>query len=110
MARSNQHRMFRRLYDWEIELFFKWIKQHLKIKRFFGRTENAVRIQLLTALISYLLVALYKQTHGLKRSLWDCLCLVRATLFQRPDIDASAYRKRRTHTEHMARIQPTLFP
>ncbi len=82
----------------------------MKIKRFFGRTENAVRIQLLTALISYLLVALYKQTHGLKRSLWDCLCLVRATLFQRPDIDASAYRKRRTHTEHMARIQPTLFP
>lgn len=94
---------------WGIELFFKWIKQHLKIKQFFGRTENAVRIQLLTALISYLLVALYKQTHGLKQSLWECLCLVRATLFQRPDIEASRYRKRRIQSEQMARIQPGLF-
>ena len=94
---------------WNIELFFKWIKQHLKIKKFFGRTENAVRIQLLTALISYLLVALYRQTHGLKQSLWECLCLIRATLFQRPDIDASRYRKRRQHVEQMALIQPSLF-
>ena len=94
---------------WDIELFFKWIKQHLKIKKFFGRTENAVRIQLLTALISYLLVALYKQTHGLKQSLWECLCLIQATLFQRPEIDASRYRKRRQHEEQMARIQPSLF-
>lgn len=94
---------------WDIELFFKWIKQHLKIKKFFGRTENAVRIQLLTALISYLLVALYRQTHGLKKSLWECLCLIRATLFHRPDIDASQYRKRRQHALQMARIQPCLF-
>lgn len=94
---------------WAIELFFKWIKQHLKIRKFFGRTENAVRIQLLTALISYLLVALHKQTHGLKPSLWECLCLVRATLFQRPDIEASLYRKRRRQAEQMARIQPSLF-
>lgn len=94
---------------WEIELFFKWIKQHLKIKKFFGRTENAVRIQLLTALISYLLVALYKQTHGLKQSLWNCLCLVRATLFQRPEIEASRYRKRRMQSEQMARMQLGLF-
>lgn len=94
---------------WDIELFFKWIKQHLKIKKFFGRTENAVRIQLLTALISYLLVALYKLTHGLKQSLWDCLCRVRATLFQRPDIEAARYRQRRRQTEEMARMQPDLF-
>jgi IS4 transposase len=94
---------------WDIELFFKWIKQHLKIKKFFGRTENAVRIQLLTAMISYLLVALYRQAHGLKQSLWECLCLIRATLFQRPEIDDSLYRKRRRHAEHMARIQPSLF-
>lgn len=94
---------------WDIELFFKWIKQHLKIKKFFGRTENAVRIQLLTALISYLLVALYRQAPGLKQSLWVCLCLIRATLFQRPEIDASQYRKRRQYAELMARIQPSLF-
>ena len=94
---------------WDIELFFKWIKQHLKIRTFFGRSENAVRIQLLTALISYLLVALYRQTHGWKQSLWECLCRIRATLFQRPDTDASQYRKRRQHAQQMARIQPCLF-
>ena len=94
---------------WDIELFFKWIKQHLKVKQFLGCTENAVRIQILTALISYLLVALYKQVHGLKQSLWDCLCLVRAALFQRPDIEASWYRKRRQEMESMASMQMGLF-
>lgn len=94
---------------WDIELFFKWIKQHLKIKKFFGRTENAVRIQILTALISYLLVALYKQTHGLKQSLWECLCVIRATLFQRQDLETSRYRKRRKEVEEMARLQLGLF-
>lgn len=77
---------------WAIELFFKWVKQHLKIKKFFGRSENAVRIQVLTALISYLLVVLYKQRHALKQSLWECLALIRATLFQRPDNERSRYR------------------
>jgi len=65
----------------------------LKIKKFFGRSENAVRIQVLTALISYLLVVLYKQRHALTASLWECLSLVRATLFQRPRNERSRYRK-----------------
>ena len=80
---------------WGIELFFKWIKQHLKIKQFLGRSENAVRIQILTALITYLLVALM---HGSKRvttSLWDFFCVIRATIFQRPELEAAAIRKRR---------------
>jgi IS4 transposase len=63
---------------WAIELFFKWIKQHLRIKKFLGRTENAVRIQILTALISYLLVVLYKQRHALRATLWECLCVISA--------------------------------
>lgn len=95
---------------WGIELFFKWIKQHLRIKQFLGRSENAVRIQILTALISYLLVALYKQTNGLKQSLWDCLCLVRATLFQRPESEASTYRRRRRAAQTIAENQRCLFP
>jgi IS4 transposase len=94
---------------WGIELFFKWIKQHLKIKKFLGRSENAVRIQVLTALISYLLVALYKQRHALKTSLWDCLVLVRATLFQRPETEASRYRKQRQREDEWALIQPRLI-
>lgn len=94
---------------WAIELFFKWIKQHLKIKKFLGRTENAVRIQVLTALISYLLVALHKQRHSLKKSLWDCLCLVRVTVFQHFETGESRYRKRRRDAQHAAEMQLGLF-
>jgi IS4 transposase len=94
---------------WDIELFFKWIKQHLKIKKFLGRSENAVRIQVLTALISYLLVAIYKQRHARPGSLWDCLCAVRATLFQRPVTEESEYRRRNDESARMAEIQPSLF-
>jgi IS4 transposase len=94
---------------WGIELFFKWIKQHLKIKQFLGRSENAVRIQVLTALISYLLVALFRETNGLKKSLWDCLCLVRATLFQRPETEESTYRRRRREKQLMTEKQGCLF-
>jgi putative transposase len=94
---------------WAIELFFKWIKQHLKIKSFLGRTENAVRIQILTALISYLLVALHKQRHKLKQSLWECLCLVRVALFQHFDREESTYRKRRRDAQHAVEMQGVLF-
>lgn len=94
---------------WAIELFFKWIKQHLTIKRFFGRSENAVRIQLLSAVISYLLVVLYRQTHAANRSLWDCLCMVTATLFQRVAIDDSRYRRRRRELLDMQARQLSLL-
>lgn len=94
---------------WAIELFFKWIKQHLKIKSFLGRTQNAVRIQILTALISYLLVAIYKQRHSLKQSLWDCLCFIRVALFQYFDPEESNYRKRRRDEQYAAEMQSGLF-
>ncbi len=94
---------------WAIELFFKWIKQHLKIKQFLGRSENAVRIQLLTALISYLLVAIYKHSNALTISLWECLTLVRATLFQRPATEETYYRRRRQERELQAQTQGCLF-
>ena len=94
---------------WAIELFFKWIKQHLNIKKFLGRSENAVRIQILTALISYLLVALYKQRNALTQTLWECLSVVSATLFQRPDAEMSAYRRRRQNAHYAAQQQPCLF-
>lgn len=86
---------------WEIELFFKWIKQHLKIKAFLGRSPNAVRIQIVTALIAYLLIALYKQAHGLTQTLWHCLSLISATLFESPvtDMQPSRTRPKRTQTQ-----------
>ncbi len=94
---------------WAIELFFKWIKQHLKIKQFFGRSENAVRIQILTALISYLLVVLYKDRNMPKESLWQCLCHVTATLFQRFAAEESWYQRRRSDDLYAAQMQPDLF-
>lgn len=94
---------------WGIELFFKWIKQHLRIKCFLGRSENAVRIQVLTALISYLLVELYRQQRWCKLTSWECLCIVRATLFQRPETDISSYRRRRENAKNMAQLQSSLF-
>ena len=94
---------------WQIELFFKWIKQHLKIKRFLGRSENAVRIQILCALISYLLLALYRKSHGFTGSLWTLLGELRATLFQRPTLEAERYRKRRERQQAFTQLQPALF-
>lgn len=87
---------------WLIELFFKWIKQNLKIKKFLGRSENAVKIQLYSALISYLLIALYRHTHGLKQSMKDTLVLIKATLFQRPETEQYLLKKRRRIAQEQA--------
>jgi len=107
---SPAHVIAQRYQDrWQIELFFKWIKQHLNIKRFLGRSENAVRIQILTALIAYLLLAIYKRTHGLSASLWGVLGEIRATLFTRPETEALRYRRRQKQQAEFAVRQPGLF-
>jgi putative transposase len=91
---------------WEIELFFKWLKQHLKIKSFLGRSRNAVHIQIVTALISYLLVALYKQAHRLAQTLWHCLSLITATLFEPPVIDIKSARTRPKRARRLTLVAP----
>ena len=53
-------------YRWKIELFFKWIKQHLKVKSFWGHLENAVKVQIYVAIITFVTVALIKQKHKTK--------------------------------------------
>lgn len=58
---------------WLVELFFKWLKQHLKIKRFWGTTENAVRIQISVAIITYCLVAIVQHDMRLNRSTYEVL-------------------------------------
>lgn len=65
---------------WEIELFFKWIKQNLRLKKFLGRSPNAVKIQIATALIAYLLVQLFKNTSNEKRSLYLILVWIKHNL------------------------------
>lgn len=94
---------------WGIELFFKWIKQHLKIKSFLGRNENSVRIQILTALITYLLLAIYRKAQNYTGSLWILMAEVRATLFQRPSIEAERYRRRTEAITELASRQRGLF-
>jgi putative transposase len=68
---------------WEVELFFKWIKQNLKLKKFLGKSENAVKIQLVTAIIAYLLVQLYKNNSDDDRRLQLTLVWVRYNLHVR---------------------------
>lgn len=65
---------------WLIELFFKWLKQHLKIKKFWGTTENAVRIQISVAIITYCLVAIVQHDMKLKRSTYEVLQILSISL------------------------------
>ena len=63
-----------------IELFFKWLKQHLKIKKFWGTTENAVRIQIAVAIITYCLVAIVHHDMKLERSTYEVLHILSISL------------------------------
>ena len=65
---------------WQIELFFKWLKQHLKIKKFWGTTENAVRIQIYVAICTYLLVTIVKNDMKLERSTYEVLQILSISL------------------------------
>ena len=65
---------------WQIELFFKWIKQHLKIKKFWGNSENAVRIQIYSAIISYCMMAIVQKKMGIERSIYEMLQIASISL------------------------------
>ncbi len=65
---------------WQIELFFKWIKQHLKIKKFWGTSENAVRIQIYSAITAYCMMAIVQKKMGLKRSIYEMLQIASISL------------------------------
>ena len=68
---------------WQVELFFKWIKQHLRIKRFFGTSENAVKTQIWIAVSVYVLVAIVKKKLQLDASLYTLLQILSVTLFEK---------------------------
>ena len=70
-------------YRWQIELFFKWIKQHLRIKRFFGTSINSVKTQIWIAVSVYVLVAIIKQRLGLGLNLYTILQILSLTLFEK---------------------------
>lgn len=67
---------------WQVELFFKWVKQHFRIKRFFGTSENAVKTQVWIAASVYVLVAIIKKRLKLEASLYTLLQILSVTLFE----------------------------
>ena len=72
---------------WQVELFFKWIKQHLRIKAFFGTTPNAVKTQIWIAISAYVLVAIVKKRLGAEASLYTILQILSLTLFEKTTLD-----------------------
>ena len=73
-------------YRWRVELFFKWIKQHLKIKSFWGTTETAVRIQIYSAITAYCMVAIVEHDLKLHRSTYEVLRILSASLLDKTPI------------------------
>jgi hypothetical protein len=71
---------------WKVELFFKWIKQHLRIKAFFGTSENAVKTQIWIAISIYVLVAIVKKKLALKKSLYEILQILSVTIFEKDQL------------------------
>jgi len=71
---------------WQVELFFKWIKQHLRIKRFFGRSENAVKTQIWCAVATYVLIAAVKKQLKLDASLYTILQIFSVSLFEKSQL------------------------
>ncbi len=76
---------------WQVELFFKWIKQHLRIKAFFGTSENAVKSQIWIAISTYILVAILKKRMNIDASICILLQVMSLTLFERTSINSVSY-------------------
>ena len=94
---------------WYVELFFKWIKQHLRIKRFYGTSENAVKTQIWIAVSVYVLVAIVKKRLNLDAPLYTLLQILSLTLFEKmPILHALSQDHPRTETVDDAN-QLTLF-
>ena len=71
---------------WQVELFFRWIKQHLRIKAFYGTSENAVKTQVWVAVSVYVLVAMVKKRLGLELSLYKILQILSVTVFEKTPV------------------------
>lgn len=76
---------------WQVELFFKWIKQHLRIKNFFGTTENAVKTQIWIAVSVYVLVAIIKKRLNIDASLYTILQVLSVTLFEKMPLNKALF-------------------
>ena len=74
---------------WQVELFFKWIKQHLRIKHFLGNSENAVKTQVWCAVATYVLIAIVKKELQLDVSLYTCLQILSVSVFEKTEVSCA---------------------
>ncbi len=101
-ARLYKHR-------WKIELFFKWIKQHLKIKSFWGQSENAVKTQVWIAVSVYVLVAIAKKKFMLKESLYEILQILSISIFERMPINQLFQQIQKQYFKELNHNQLNIF-
>jgi hypothetical protein len=94
---------------WQVELFFKWIKQHLRIKAFFGTSENAVKSQIWIAVSVYVLVAIVKKRLNLSASLYEMLQILSLTMFERIPLDQLLAQTVLDEIQHTSDNQLFLF-
>ena len=94
---------------WRVELFFKWIKQHLRIKAFFGTTENAVKTQIWIAVSVYVLVAIVKKRLDCSASLYEMLQILSVTMFERMPINQLLSQQPQASDERVSLNQLSLF-
>ena len=94
---------------WQVELFFKWIKQHLRIKKFYGTSENAVKVQIWTAVSVYVLVAIIKKRLNLDASLYTLLQVFSVTLFEKITLNKDLFDTKHIQEGDMNSNQLNLF-
>ena len=95
---------------WQVELFFKWLKQHLRIKKFWGTNENAVRIQIYSAITAYCMVAIVQHDLHIDKSIYDVLQILDRNLTHKTLLpvlfDKSKIKK---FKDHIGPSEPNLF-
>lgn len=96
-------------YRWQIELFFKWIKQHLKIKKFWGESENAVKTQIWIAICNYLLVAIIKKELKIEKSLNEILQIISVSAIDKSQLNQLLSEFKSNSSDDLFPKQLTLF-
>ena len=94
---------------WQVELFFKWIKQHLRIKRFLGTSENAVKAQIWAAIATYVLIAIVKKELGIEASLYTFLQILSVSIFEKTPILCTLSEKLDETEDNLVANQLNLF-
>ncbi|MCK5704530.1 MAG: transposase, partial [Cyclobacteriaceae bacterium] len=94
---------------WQIELFFKWIKQHLKIKKFWGQSENAVKTQIWIAVCTYLIVAIIKRRLNSNMSLYEILQILSVSAFDKTPVNQLLTKDDLQFNDNNIHNQLTLF-